>query len=129
MIKCGSHQVALTAKYGVIGDAARAAAQSSAVPESVTAPAVRVYKSAIRDYYEDFVNSVRTLVHTSLAQLAREISSQQKAAALQSVYTVRVIPDAMLQHVVGVTRQAFASYTAAERSSILKSTWPSNSTG
>ena len=57
LVKCGSHQVALSAKYGVVGSAASAAATAPTAPESVTATAVRLFKYLLSDYYEEFVKS------------------------------------------------------------------------
>ena len=99
LIKCGNHQTALSARYGVIGDAAKAATGAEVDPEVVTATAVRLYKYAIRDYYEDFVNSVRMWAHASIEVLPKELSSQPPAANLQTLYTERVVPPNLVDHV------------------------------
>jgi len=117
LVKCGSHQVALTAKGAVIGPPALAAAGGGAAkPSDVTATAVRLYKYALRDYYEDFVNSIRAWVFASPDELAEELA--EHAASLQSVYGKRVIPDAMLEHVAAVTSEPLASRSVEDRMAI-----------
>ena len=58
--KCAVHQVALSAKNGVIGRAAATAAASDGakVFQNVVATAVCIFKYLVPQYYEDFKKSV-----------------------------------------------------------------------
>ena len=122
LIKCGNHQTALSARYGVVGDAAKAATGAEVDPEVVTATAVRLYKYAIRDYYEDFVNSVRMWAHASIEVLPKELSSQPQAANLQTLYTKRVVPPNLVEHVAEMTCVPWARRTEYERT-VLMNRW------
>ena len=58
--KCAVHQVALSAKNGVIGRAAATAAvcDGAKVFQNVVGTAVRIFKYLVPQYYEDFKKSV-----------------------------------------------------------------------
>ena len=102
-VKCGAHQAALSSKEGVLGRAAVAAAGGAKkAPKGVTATAARIYKYLLADYLEEFVDSIRKWVHGAPEFLAAEIASQPQAAALQALYTKRVVPDAVVDHVQAV---------------------------
>ena len=77
---------------------------------------MRLYQYALRDHYEDFVNSIRAWVYTSPDALGAEVA--ERAGSLQSVYGKRVIPDAMLEHVAAVTSKPFASRSEEEQRAI-----------
>ena len=60
LTQCGTHQSALSAKCGVIGRAAAAAAKldgGEKVFEDVTSTTVRLFKYLAPQYYEDFKKS------------------------------------------------------------------------
>ena len=67
--KCGTHQSALSARVGVEGKVAAAAAGDDKTFEGVTDNAVRLYKYLVPDYYEEFRLSVHTWVHETLQVL------------------------------------------------------------
>ena len=70
LVKCGTHQAALTAKSGVEGRIATAAAWANPkAPGHVTATAVRLYKYLLADYYEQLVDSVRRRAEWVVAQV------------------------------------------------------------
>ena len=100
--KCGTHQTALSAKNGIVGRVAAAAAGDSTEYEGVTANAVRLFKYLVPDYYEDFKKSVATWVHDYLKVLlpsgAGELPQDRaQAGSLQVLYTKHVIPDELLR--------------------------------
>ncbi len=101
VVKCGNHQAALSAKYAVVGDAAKAVSVGTAFT-LVTASAVRLYKYALGDYYEEFVSSCHDWVRRTVALLPPAMAGQPQAAALQRLYTEHVVPDAVLRHVADV---------------------------
>ena len=94
--KCGTHQTALSAKNGIVGRVAAAAAGDSTEYEGVTANAVRLFKYLVPDYYEDFKKSVATWVHDYLKVLlpsgAGELPQDRaQAGSLQVLYTKHVM--------------------------------------
>ena len=115
MVKCGNHQAALTAKYAVVGDGAKAVSSDKSYAD-VTSTAVRLFKYCIGDYYEEFVRSIRCHVYARLDDLPTEIGSLPQAASLQELYTEHVVPDAVLRHIAGVL-----SLSAATRADVVDS--------
>ena len=94
--KCGTHQTALSAKNGIVGRVAAAAAGDSTEYEGVTANAVRLFKYLVPDYYEDFKKSVATWAHDYLKVLlpsgAGELPQDRaQAGSLQVLYTKHVM--------------------------------------
>ena len=113
--KCGTHQSALSAKDGVIGRAAAAAAEAAGEGkefEDVVANAVRIFKYLVPDYYEDFKSSIAKWVHLHVEVVEpgaihqpQAVAHQPQAVAaalshadrMQILYTKHVIPDELLQ--------------------------------
>ena len=97
--KCGTHQSALSAKDGVIGRAAAAAAEAAGEGkefEDVVATVVRIFKYLVLDYYEDFKLSIAKWVNLHVEVVVPEAASSH-AARMQILYTKNVIPDELLQ--------------------------------
>jgi len=112
VLKCGTHQAALSAKEGVLGRSATSTTpRAKKAAKEVTATAVRLYKYLLADYYEQFVDSVRTWAYANVEALAADISSCQRVMALRQLYTQRVVPNALVVHVHAVT----AGITAGNR--------------
>ena len=109
LVKCGNHQVALTAKYCVIGAPAKSAAGDGSAHESVTATAVRLFKYAMPCYYEEFVRSTREWVMANVDALPPMLASQPQAAKLQRLYGERVVPDFLIAHVGKVLAMTLAT--------------------
>jgi len=101
LVKCANHQVALTATNAVIGDIGKAAAGTTNAHESVTATSVRLFKYSMTEYYEEFLRSTRKWV-LGLPTLPLLSSQPQAARDLQAVYSDRVVPDVLVQHVSNV---------------------------
>ena len=99
LIKCGNHQAALTAKYAVVGEGAKAVSSDAAACEDVTATCVRLFKYVVGDYYEELVKSCGQWARASVGRNFSLLSSQPQAAALQNLYTKHVVPDAVLQRI------------------------------
>jgi hypothetical protein len=106
--KCGTHQSALSAKYGVLGRAAAAAAETAGEGkefEDVVGNAVRLFKYLVPDYYEDFKISIAKWVQLHVEVVEPEAIHQPQAVAaasshaarMQILYTEHVIPDELLQ--------------------------------
>ena len=111
---CGTHQSALSAKFGVIGRAAAAAAESDGggkAFEDVTATAVRLFKYLTPQYYEDFKKSSDAWA-SHLAPVSGTAPDGPPAAAvsgpapdgmpaswadLRALYTPHVIPDFLVE--------------------------------
>ena len=89
--KCGTHQAALSAKSGVIGRAAAAAAKEAGESmdlEGVTANAVRLFKYLVPDYYEDLKRSTEAWVCKTVDVVPRAACQPHAAAGqLQAVQT------------------------------------------
>jgi hypothetical protein len=60
VVKCATHQSALSARYAVEGTGAKIA--GGTLYKEVTGTAVRMFKYIIHDYIEDFVARVRDWV-------------------------------------------------------------------
>jgi hypothetical protein len=91
--KCGTHQSALSAKNGVIGRAAAAAAEAAGEGkefEDVVANAVRIFKYLVPDYYEDFKFSIATWVHLHVEVVEPEAIHQPQAVAAALSHAARM---------------------------------------
>ena len=94
VVKCATHQAALTAKAAVTGSFANAA--GGELYKSMCGTAVRLFKYLVNDYYEEFCSTARDWVSTQLRVLAHGNGARQLATGLQDLYTAHVIPDEML---------------------------------
>ena len=117
VIVCGTHQTGLAAKSAVTGRAA-AAAERGKLYEDLAGVAVRLFKSLINDYFDEFVTSINAWVVRELTVLqplsvdAADAPIHQAATQkMQTLYTQHVLPDELvalwnnglhrLSHVVG----------------------------
>ena len=113
LVKCATHQAALSAKAVVEGLPALLA--GGELHKALVGTAVRLFKYVLCDYFEDVCAAVHRWVDQVLEVLdpsKADLTSQQQAAALRELYTEHVLPDAMLvlfnnglqrmSHVVGV---------------------------
>ena len=84
--KCGTHQAGLSAKNGVLGRAAAAAAHAAGEGkeyEGVTENAVRLFKYLVPEYYEDFVSSIALWVDRTIAFLSPHCVAAVPGSPLQ----------------------------------------------
>ena len=103
--KCGTHQSALSAKNGVIGRAAAAAAEAAGEGnefEGVVSNAVRLFKYLVPDYYEDFKISIAMWVHSHVEVVKAGAPGVARAALsyadrMKMVYTKHVVPEELQQ--------------------------------
>ena len=94
VVKCGTHQAALSAKSGVTGSFA--AAVGGELYKTVAGTAVRLFKYITNDYYEEFRHSVRDWVSKKLHVLAHSDGHRSPPAGLRDLYSSHVIPDEMM---------------------------------
>ena len=97
LIKCGTHQVGLTAKSAVVGRAAAVA--GGKLYQDIAGVCVRLFKYLICDYYDEFVFSAHewALRHLEvLPQSRSDAESQAETARNHSLYTAHVVPDEMV---------------------------------
>ena len=107
VVKCGTHQAALSAKNGVTGSFAAAA--GGELYKTIAGTAVRCFKYLINDYNEEFCNNVRCWVERELRVVAHGTGARepQRVVAhgagarepqmeLRDLYTSHVIPDEMM---------------------------------
>ena len=94
VVKCGTHQAALSAKSGVTGSFA--AAVGGELYKTVAGTAVRLFKYIINDYYEEFCHSVRDWVSKKLHVLAHSDGHRSPPAGLRDLYSSHVISDEMM---------------------------------
>ena len=64
VVRCATHQAALSAKSSIIGIVA--SAFGSVLHEAITGVAVRLFKYVINVYYEEFCSQVHTWVSADL---------------------------------------------------------------
>ncbi len=110
VVKCVTHQAALSARRAVIGSFAAAA--GGELYQTIAGTAVRLFKYIINDYYEEFCHNVRDWVSRQLRVVAHGDGILSPPAGLRQLYTSHVIPDEMMllwnngldcmSHVVGV---------------------------
>ena len=62
VVKCATHQAALSAKAGVSGSFAEAA--GGQLYKTICGTAVRLFKYLVNDYYEEFCSTARDWVST-----------------------------------------------------------------
>jgi hypothetical protein len=97
LVRCGVHSTALSARFGVTGEGARAAARGTdPEEEGVTATAVRLFKYVIGDYYEELLSSMRAAVYATSGALPGGLESI--LMDLREVYTSHVIPDWLVEY-------------------------------
>ena len=94
VVKCGTHQAALSAKSGVVGSFAAAAGGD--LYKTVAGTAVRLFKYIINDYYEEMVNNVRAWVSRQLRVLGPREGTGAAPSGFRELYTSHVIPDEMM---------------------------------
>jgi hypothetical protein len=97
LVKCATHQAALSAKHAIIGQAA--ACTGGELHKVIVGVSVRLYKYLINDYYEEFCFSVREWVLERLRVVTAADAgpmAQPETSVLQKVYTRHVIPDDMV---------------------------------
>ena len=98
VVKCATHQAALSAKSAVEGRAAKVA--GGELWKSISGVSVRLYKYVINDYFEEFVAAVRTWLLEKLVMQKHDEMDEAgiaEARAVQNLYTQHVIPDSMLR--------------------------------
>ena len=97
VVKCATHQAALTAKAAVTGSFAAAA--GGELYKAIAGAAVRLCKYLINDYYEEFCNTAGDWVSSKLRVVAHGTCAREKdqaANGLRDLYTKRVISDEMM---------------------------------
>jgi hypothetical protein len=110
VVKCATHQAALTAKAAVIGSFAAAA--GGELYRTIAGAAVRLFKYLVNDYYEEFCKTARQWVSSQLRvvphgsgareeqQSAHGDSARERRTAtahgLRELYTSHVISDEMM---------------------------------
>ena len=87
VVKCATHQAALSAKSGVVGSFASAA--GGELYKTIAGAAVRLFKYLVNDYYEEFCSAARAWTSTQLRVVAH-------GDGLRALYTSHVIRDEML---------------------------------
>ena len=99
VLKCVTHQTALSAKSSVMGRAAATGAGEGELYKAITGVASRLFKFVICDYFEEFVFSVREWVLRDLvvqaADAPQDAAGVAAAQALQSLYTEHALPSAL----------------------------------
>ena len=99
LVKCATHQVALSAKAAVEGVPTKIA--GGELHKSLVGTAVRLYKYILCDYFEEVCSAVhvwvdRTLEVLPAASCGADPNCQQQTVALRELYTEHVLPDGML---------------------------------
>ena len=100
VVVCMVHQVGLTAKNGVIGNAASTAGGS--LYKEITGVAARLFKYLLNDYYEEFVTNTSDWVSAKLRVVEHNeadrtlVSRGQNVHGLRELYTDHVVPDTMV---------------------------------
>ena len=100
VVKCAVHQVALSAKCGVIGVAAETA--GGKVYKDIAGVAVRLFKYLLLDYYEEFCTSAREWVLRALRLVEHSEAERTLLGRgpdvnkLRELYTNHVVSDEML---------------------------------
>ena len=97
LVKCATHQAALSAKAMVEGVPAKIAGGELHV--SLVGTAVRLFKYVLCDYFEEVCAAVQAWVEETLEVVdssRADISGQKQTAALHELYTDHVLPNLML---------------------------------